>query len=188
MDPVSHILFPTLVALSLNFNTNKVLTLLPFTVLPDLDVIFGLPAHRVLFHNFIFVLVLPLVVFLYIRKRAPDKLSWVGIGWFFLVSHLILDLQSGFSFLWPIFKEAPYFSMKVGAKMGSFLPRFWVTLDYGLSSGAPEFTGEATILPKTTFLISLLVLFGIFINKDEVFTFLKKYINFYLEKLYSLIH
>lgn len=188
MDPVSHILFPALVALSLKFDPKKVFSLLPFAILPDLDVIFGLSAHRVLFHNFIFVIVLPLVVFIYIRKEAPGKLSWMGMGWFFLISHIILDLQSGFSFFWPISRKAPYISLEVGAEMGAIFPRISLILDYGIASGPPEFTGEATILPATTFLVVLLVSFGAIVNRKKVISFSKDFINFCLDKLYSLIH
>ncbi len=187
MDPVSHALFPALALLALGVDSKKVVTLLPFAILPDFDTVFGLWAHRVVFHNFIFVILIPLIIFLFVRERYADKIRWVIVGWFFLVSHLILDLQSGFALLWPFSSKAPYISLGITTNLAGTFPTFGLQLDYGLSTRAPELTGEATLMPPQAFLLILLVSLSVLIQRENVMTFLKNFRKFLLDRLDSIL-
>jgi len=184
MDPVTHALIPALILLALNTNSKKVFSLLPLAIFPDLDSFFGLWAHRVVFHNFLFVLLIPLAFFLYVRKYYPKKLEYIYIGWFFLISHLILDLQGGFSFFWPISRKAPYISPELSVDMTGSFPRFILDVDYGLASSSPEFTG-GYLIASSTFLILFLIIFSAVINREQVISFIEDFTDFLLEKLYG---
>ncbi len=183
MDPVFHVIIPALVMLAVNIDSRKVFLLLPIALTPDLDGFFGLWAHRVVFHNFIFVILIPLIIFLFVRKKYPEKLSFVSIGWFYLISHLVLDLQGGFAFFWPFSSKAPYFSFEITTDTTGLIPRLFFHLNTGIASKAPEYTGEGSFLTPTASLILILIFLSVFMNRKEVFSFVKNFKKFLLEKL-----
>lgn len=183
MDPISHVLFPALILLAVNIDSKKVFSLLPLAIVPDLDGFFGLWAHRVVFHNFIFVLLIPFIIFLIIRYKFPEKLNYVYIGWFFLISHLVLDLESGFAFFWPFSMKAPYFSFEITTDTTGLIPKLFFDFNYGITSRAPEYTGEGSFLTPATSLILVLVFLSLFMNRKQVLNFFKDFKKFLLEKL-----
>jgi len=186
MDPVFHAVIPALVLLSVNIDSKKVFALLPLALTPDLDGFFGLWAHRVVFHNFIFVLLVPLIILLIVRKKFPEKLSFVYVGWFYLISHLILDLQGGFAFLWPFSSKAPYFSFEITTNTTGLIPRLFFDVNTGIASRAPEYSGEGSFLTPTASLILILLFLSVFMNRSGVLNFVKDFKKFSLEKLSSL--
>ncbi len=186
MDPVSHALFPALILIALGIDRTKIISLLPFAVIMDFDAFFGLWAHRVVFHNFIFSITLPFVVFLSVRYYKPKYLQSVYIAWFFLISHLILDLQGGFAFLWPFSNKAPYFYMELLTNMeSSGLPKVFLNIDYGYASTAPAFTGGSLITPGS-FLILIIIGISLIANRRTVGAFVRDFIKDWADKLYSL--
>lgn len=187
MDPTLHVLIPMLLLMALGYEHKRVLALVPLAVLPDLDVAFGLWAHRIVFHNFIFIIIIPLLAFLYIRKRYPDKLYNVIIGWFYLGSHLILDLEEGFAFFWPFSFKAPYFYFEILTDTTYTLPRIFFNLDFGIAPSPPDYIGIGNILVPEAFLILLLTSISLILNRKKVKAFLVEFENFYLEALYSLL-
>ncbi|MFO7992182.1 MAG: metal-dependent hydrolase [Thermoplasmata archaeon] len=185
MDPVSHALFPALILIALGIDRTKIVSLLPFAVIMDFDAFLGLWAHRVVFHNFIFSITLPFAAFLMVRYYHPKYLQSVYIAWFFLISHLILDLQGGFAFLWPFSEKAPYFSMEMVTNMeASGFPKVFLNIDYGYASNAPEFYGGSLITPGS-FLILIIIGISLIANRKTVGAFVSNLIKDWADRLYS---
>ncbi len=90
MDPFFHVLVPVLAVLALrpDLDRRMVVMLSPLTLVADLDWFFS--AHRYLFHNVFFVVVVAGIVY-----AASQKNHTVGLlALFFLASHLVLDLTA----------------------------------------------------------------------------------------------
>ncbi|MFW5927718.1 MAG: hypothetical protein ACOCSL_00850 [Thermoplasmatota archaeon] len=81
MDPVFHVIVLALVLLAVKIGPKKVLLLFPVALFPDLDGFLDW-AHRLIFHNLIIVMLIPLIISLFVRKKYPKKLNFVYIGWF----------------------------------------------------------------------------------------------------------
>ena len=80
----------------LNINTRYILILGLFAVLPDIDIYFH---HRASFHN-IFILILPVLAFIFINREISGIIS------FYFISHIILDIfNGGVSLLYPFYKS-----------------------------------------------------------------------------------
>ena len=106
MDPLMHILLPTLFLLAIRLDPKMVILFSPLTILPDFDAAFGL--HRAVFHSFVPVVVIPVALIVYSRLRKPEWLVGALLVQFFLASHVVLDL-GGVAFLWPFVEDQLYF-------------------------------------------------------------------------------
>ncbi len=115
MDLFAHITIPLLILLALRVETRKVLLMLPFAVILDLDVFFGY--HRLLFHNLFVAFLLPLAwcIFIYKYKREWFEYSW--IAFFFIFSHLLLDLTEGIALFYPMFST--FYSVEISVYLSS---------------------------------------------------------------------
>lgn len=105
-----HLALPALLLLAFRVQPRAVALTAPFALLPDLDSI--LAPHREVLHNFVVVLVIPLV-FWAIGKRV--QASWtplVPLAIFYLASHILLDL-SGVAFLWPLTSQGIVFEPSI---------------------------------------------------------------------------
>ena len=122
MDPVMHLLLPLLVLLALRIETRAVILLAPLTILPDFDAFLGL--HRVVFHSFIPVLVLPIALLLYSKFRRPDWMLYALIVQFYMVSHVALDL-AGVAFMWPFTTDMFYVDPELKFNMQGGLNFEW---------------------------------------------------------------
>lgn len=100
MDLFAHITIPLLILLALRVDTRKILVMLPFAVILDLDVFFGY--HRFLFHNLLVAFLLPLMWTILIYKYKKEWFSYAWIALFFMVSHLILDITEGIALFYPV--------------------------------------------------------------------------------------
>ncbi len=115
MDLFAHITIPLLILLALRVETRKVLLMLPFAVILDLDVFFGY--HRLLFHNLFVAFLLPLAwcIFIYKYKREWFEYSW--IAFFFIFSHLLLDLTEGIALFYPMLST--FYSVEISVYLSS---------------------------------------------------------------------
>jgi len=123
----NHVFIPVAILLifskELKLDPRKILILSFFAVLPDADAIF-LP-HRAVLHNFLFV-VIPLLLFILVKSRREV----FGIIFFFLTSHLLLDLFDGGIFLFYPFYDGVFFAhIELLFTMDTIKP----VLDYGIS-------------------------------------------------------
>ena len=123
----NHVFIPVAILLifskELKLNQRSILFLSFFAVLPDADVFF-LP-HRAVFHNFLFV-VFPLLLFILVKSKR----EFFGIIFFFLASHLLLDLFDGGIFLfYPFYDSIFYAHVELLFKMETIKP----VLAYGIS-------------------------------------------------------
>ena len=105
MDPIMHILLPLLILLALRIDAKKAVLFAPLAILPDFDAFLG--AHRMVFHSFIPVVVLPIALILYSKYKRPEWMLSALLVQFYLASHVVLDL-GGVSFLWPITTDMFY--------------------------------------------------------------------------------
>lgn len=98
VEPIAHYLIPTLILLALVPGVDRKLILLlsPLAVLPDLDFFIG---HLYIFHNLIFVIGIPILLYFYFKDRKTSL-----IAFFFLFSHLLLDtFGPGVGFFYPFY-------------------------------------------------------------------------------------
>lgn len=109
MEPIIHIIIPTLVLLAFMPEIDKklILALMPLTVIPDVDLLLGM--HRYLFHNIFFVLIVTGIVYLISNRKNIFKfknLLPAGIALFFLTAHLVLDFGGpGIGLFYPLYDK-----------------------------------------------------------------------------------
>jgi hypothetical protein len=123
----NHVFIPVAILLvfskELKIDPGKILILSFFAMLPDADAIF-LP-HRAVLHNVLIVLI-PLLLFVLVKSRREV----FGIIFFFLASHLLLDLFDGGIFLFYPFYDSVFFArVELLFDMETIKP----VLDYGIS-------------------------------------------------------
>lgn len=123
----NHVFIPVAILLifskELKFDPRKILFLSFFAVLPDADAIF-LP-HRAVLHN-VLILLIPLLLFILVKSKREV----FGIIFFFLASHLLLDLFDGGIFLfYPFYDSVFYAHIELLFTMDTIKP----VLDYGIS-------------------------------------------------------
>jgi hypothetical protein len=123
----NHVFIPVAILLifskELKLDPRKILVLSFFAVLPDADAIF-LP-HRAVLHN-VLVVVFPLLLFILMKSKREV----LGIIFFFLASHLLLDLFDGGIFLfYPFYDGVFYARVELLFTMETIKP----VLDYGIS-------------------------------------------------------
>lgn len=138
-----HLLLPLLFLLALRLDSRKALLLAPLTIVPDFDAAFNL--HRAVFHSFIPVIVLPVLLIIYSRYRRPEWLLGSTLVLFYLASHVVLDL-GGVAFAWPFTTDMLYFDPEVTFNMQGGV-NFGFHLDYGLrpyvEMGTTDFVSES---------------------------------------------
>ena len=123
----NHVFIPVAILLifskELKLDPRNILILSFFAVLPDADAIF-LP-HRAVLHNVLIVLI-PLLLFILVKSKREV----FGIIFFFLASHLLLDLFDGGIFLfYPFYDSVFYARVELLFTMDTIKP----VLDYGIS-------------------------------------------------------
>ncbi len=138
MDPLMHILLPTMFLLAIRLDPKMVLLFSPLTILPDFDAVFGL--HRAVFHSFIPILVLPMALIVYSRLRRPEWMSAALLIQFFLASHVVLDL-GGVAFLWPFVEDQLYFDPVVTFNLEGGI-NFDFDIEYGWKAYEPMETTQ----------------------------------------------
>ncbi len=131
MDTFAHIAIPLLILLALRVDTRKVLLMLPFAVIMDLDFFFR-GMHRMLFHNIFIAIIIPLIVIIYLDRKHPKYREYGLIAFFFLLSHLILDLGEGMALLYPFVTDYYYFEMELFFQFLGPIPIPDISLDMGV--------------------------------------------------------
>ena len=161
MDPILHLLLPILFLLAIRIDAKKVIMFAPLAILPDFDAAFGL--HRVVFHSFIAVLVIPLALIAYAKFRKPEWMLGALLVQFYMASHIVLDL-AGVSFLWPFTKDQFFFDPEVQFNLQGGI-NFIFHLHYGLKSYTPM--GTTDFLSEAGFAaIFLGILLGVVFRKE----------------------
>lgn len=130
MDTFAHIAIPLLILLALRVDTRKVLLMLPFSVVMDLDYLFMM--GRQLFHNIFVGILIPLIVIIYLDKKHPKYREYGFIAFFFLLSHMILDLGEGIALLYPLVTDFYYFEMELFFQFIGPIPIPDISLDMGV--------------------------------------------------------
>lgn len=98
VEPIAHYLIPTLILLALlpQIDRKLILKLSPLAIIPDFDFFIG---HLFLFHNLIFAVGIPALVYFYSKNRQAFIISF-----YFLGSHLLLDtFGPGVGFFYPFY-------------------------------------------------------------------------------------
>jgi len=144
MDTFAHIAIPLLILLALRIETRKILLMLPFSVLLDLDYFFMM--GRQLFHNVFVVILIPLIVIFYLHKEHPEYREYGMIAFFFLLSHLILDLGEGIALFYPILTDFYYFEVEMFFQFIGPIPIPDISVDMGmiLAEDTVAGSGETT--------------------------------------------
>jgi hypothetical protein len=117
MEPLVHLIIPTLVLLAFFPRLKKeIIFLAPLSIIPDTDILLG---KRLIFHNIFFALFVVLVVFLTStiifrnkKKNLPYLLTL--IAFFFLFTHLLLDIWGpGIALFYPFEKKLYSFDFNI---------------------------------------------------------------------------
>ncbi len=130
MDTFAHITIPLLILLALRIETRKILLMLPFSVIMDLDYLFMM--GRQLFHNVFIVILIPLIVILYLDKKRPEYREYGLIAFFFLLSHFILDLGEGIAMFYPLVSDFYYFEIEMFFQFVGPIPLPDISVDMGV--------------------------------------------------------
>ncbi len=139
MDTFAQITIPMLILLALRVDTRKILLMLPFTFLIDLDVFFA-GTHRLLFHNVFVAFLLPFAYLLYIDNYHKKYFDYAWIAIFFMVSSLILDLGQGVALFYPISTDFYYLQTEILFKFWGPIPVPDIVFDFG------TWTAEQTVV------------------------------------------
>jgi membrane-bound metal-dependent hydrolase YbcI (DUF457 family) len=161
MDPLMHVLLPLLFLLALRIDTKKVILLAPLAILPDFDAAFNL--HRAVFHSFIPVVILPVSLILYSRVKRPDWMLSALVVFFYLASHVVLDL-GGVAFAWPFTTDMLYFDPEVTFNMQGGI-NFGFHLQYGMKPFVEMTTTD--FLSETGFAIMFLGMLVVAVFRKE---------------------
>lgn len=161
MDPVMHLLLPLLILLALRIDTRSVLLFAPLAILPDFDAFLGL--HRVVFHSFIPVVVLPIGLILYSKYKKPEWMLGALLVQFYMASHVALDL-GGVSFFWPVTKEMFYMDPELRFNMQGGLNFDW---HFRIGFTSYKEMGETDFIAESTFGFLILVAIAAVIYRKE---------------------
>ena len=102
MEPLMHFIIPLLILLVAFPRMDKRMAVgLTFLALvPDMDFFIGF-THRFLFHSIFFVLGLSLIIYFFSKSLQVSLISF-----YYLMSHLILDLTTGaIALFWPFYQR-----------------------------------------------------------------------------------
>ena len=161
--PFNHAFIPVALLLlfskDVNLDRKKILFLSFFAVLPDADALF-LP-HRAVFHNFIVVFA-ALLFFI----TAKEKKDVYGIIFFFLFSHILLDLFDGGIFIfYPVYDIVLYSYIELQFPFD----KIEYVMDYGISNGIMDNgKGQPMISSENiavVFLLSVVILLALTVKK-----------------------
>ena len=160
MDFAAHFLvvFVLGVAVFGRLHWKKIFPFACLAAFPDFDFVFSM--HRQLFHNIFFAIIAGLLVFLAARfvwkKRDAILLGW--LGFFAVVSHLVLDLgEPGLALFWPLYEKAVFFQFKAMVYTTSLVPE----ISFGVAELSESITGnsfniERVFLSYETFFVAML--------------------------------
>lgn len=168
MDPVMHLLLPLLILLALRIESRSVILFAPLAILPDFDAFLGL--HRVVFHSFIPVIVIPVVLILYSKYRRPEWMLAALLVQFYMASHVALDL-GGVVFLWPFTMDMFYMDPQLRFNMQGGL-----NFDWHFEAGIMEYQemGETDFIAESTFgFLILIAVAGVVYRKEARTAILK---------------
>ena len=203
MDTAAHIMIPLIILLALRVDTRKVLLILPFSVVMDLD--FFIPgAHRMVFHNVWIAIVIPVLVILYLDRFYPKYRSYGLIAFFFLLSHLVLDLADGVALLYPIVTDFYYFEAEMFFQFIGPVPIPDFSINYGtILAEETQIVGETMTAGDTAtqyasvsevssgLFLTLIVAASMYYEKSfkflkEVWDLLVDIISYFVERLKTL--
>ncbi len=85
-----------------------------------------------IFHNIFIAIIIPLVLLIYIYRYHSEHKSYALIAFFYLASHMILDLGKGMALLYPITTDFYYFEMELFFQFLGPIPIPDPSLDYGV--------------------------------------------------------
>ncbi len=164
MDPVMHLLLPLLILLALRIDTRSVLLFAPLAILPDFDAFLGL--HRVVFHSFIPVIVIPVALILFAKYKRPGWMLGALLVQFYLASHVALDM-GGVVFLWPFTMDMFYLDPQLRFNMQGGLNFDW-SFEYGVTEY--QKMGETDFIAESTFGFLILITIAAVIYRKEART------------------
>ncbi len=137
------------------------IALLPFALLPDLDLIFGLEGHRQIFHNIFFLI----GVYLIGKTFFDNKFLFPAM--FFISSHTVLDLFDtyGIGLFYPLILKDVYVAITLTLDLNS-LRNVVFSFDYGFMPSHVVSIDKIYIIDSVGFIsLSLIIISYIFREK-----------------------
>lgn len=184
MDTFAQITIPVLILLALRVNTRKILLMLPFTFLIDLDVFFD-GTHRLLFHNIFVAVLLPLACVFYVKEYYREYFDYAWIAFFFIISSLILDLGQGVALIYPISTDFYYLEAEILFKFWGPIPIPDIVFNFGTwaaertaivsqNMGAKDTVTRYPSMSNTSFGLFFTLLIAALMYYEKSFIFLKE--------------
>lgn len=184
MDTFAQIMIPFLILLALRVDTRKVLLMLPFTILIDLDVFFA-GTHRLLFHNLFVAVLLPLAFLVYINQFYKKYYEYAFIAVFFMISSLILDLGQGVALIYPLSTNFYYIHAEILFNFWGPIPIPDLVFDFGTwaaeqtavvsqNLGAKETVERYPSMSNTSFGLFFTLSIAALMYYEKSFLFLKE--------------
>lgn len=148
MDIIFHALCPLLILVAFRVAPKKALFMLPFALVPDIDVLLGM--HRSVLHSFIPVLIIPacFIVFCYLRKK--EWFVYSLIIQFYLLSHILFDLSDGVGFLSPFTQDFYFVRLDLYFSFWGPIPLPDLRVVYGAISPLPHMSASETLQAYAT--------------------------------------
>ena len=184
MDTFAQITIPVLILLALRVDTRKILLMLPFTFLIDLDVFFA-GTHRLLFHNIFVAGLLPLAFVFYVKEYYREYFEYAWIAFFFIISSLILDIGQGVALIYPISTDFYYLEAEILFKFWGPIPIPDLIFNFGTwaaehtavvsqNMGAKDTVTRYPSMSNTSFGLFFTLLIAALMYYEKSFIFLKE--------------
>jgi hypothetical protein len=163
MDPLLHLILPSLALMALGFDRKKVLTYAPLALLSDL--MYFTPFHRNLSNSFVFLGIVSIILYRVLKNKQDAQIAIL-----FLLSHPILDLGGYSAIFYPVL---PYYfritSELVYNRFTGLWPRFSIDITTEI-----EYVYDSYLLTTNTLLIvSVLAVALLFAERQKIVKWIK---------------
>ena len=199
MDTFAQVTIPLLVLLAFRVNTRKILVMLPFTMVLDLDVFFTY--HRLLFHNIFVAFLFPLMITLYVYEYKREYFDYALIAFFYVFTSMLFDLGEGIALFYPVMTDFYFFKASMYIQLwGPIpLPDFHIELGtiaaettaaIGERLGAAETASRYPSMSETSagLLFTILIAAAMYFEKTQTFLkILRNLLRDIFEKIKSIL-
>ena len=167
-EPLIHFIIPLFLLIMLGISIKKSILLSSLTIIPDLDVIFGV--HRSSSHSIIVILMASVATVLILNYLKIGKNSEYLLAILVLLSHPFMDMFGWYTpILWPVTDKSIYIFTELTTNMNNVLDlnlifdiKFKETVFYKINGGdGPIFTSQG-------FGVSLVLLTGLMLKNISI--------------------
>lgn len=130
MEPIFHVIIPSLILIAFFPKISKKMVIISAFIvefLMDVDSLFGVEWHRILFHNIFWVILIGLGFWLFTKNK-----EWRNTAWFMAGTHLLFDLRDfGVALFWPLWNKTVSVLITISGANRYLLDVTLKTFDFG---------------------------------------------------------